>query len=361
MAITENKILTFARTLPEHRMDRKKLHLAEDIVFITISAVICGADTWEEIAEFGRSKKKFLQGLLSLENGIPSPDTFNRFFAGLNPDVFETLFLSWVKGICKHNSGVIAIDGKTVRGSRKEGNKTAIHMVSAFAAANNLVLGQVKTHQKSNEITAIPELLKVLDIEGCIITIDAMGCQTKIAETIIDKGADYLLAVKENQKELYSDIIDTFRFTAKEKLSQYEDVDTGHGRVETRICTFTSDLSQLSRADDWMGLNALVKIESIRYIKSSGVTQTETRYYITSLEQDAKSIGQAVRSHWSIENNLHWQLDVSFNEDKSRKRDKNAAENYSVILRMALNLIKSEKTTKRSVKGKRLKAVQILD
>jgi predicted transposase YbfD/YdcC len=356
MIFNENKILTFARTLPEHRMDRKKLHLAEDIVFITLAAVICGADTWEEIAEFGRSKKTFLQSILSLKNGIPSPDTFNRFFAGLNPKVFETLFLSWVKGLCKYNSGVIAIDGKTVRGSRKEGSKSAIHMVSAFAAANNLVLGQVKTDQKSNEITAIPELLKILDIEGCIVTIDAMGCQTKIAKTIVGQGADYLLAVKENQKELYSNIIDTFRFTSKENLIQYEDVDTGHGRVETRICTLTKDLSLLSRGDDWINLNALVKIESIRYTKVSGTTQTETRYYITSLKSDAKSVGQAVRSHWSVENNLHWQLDVSFNEDKSRKRDRNAAENYSVILRMALNLIKGEKSTKGSVKGKRLKA-----
>jgi predicted transposase YbfD/YdcC len=356
MAFNENKILTFARTLPEHRMDRKKLHLAEDIVFITLVAVICGADTWEEIAEFGRSKKGFLRSILSLKNGIPSPDTFNRFFAGLNPKVFETLFLSWAQGLCKHNSGVIAIDGKTVRGSRKEGGKSAIHMVSAFSAANNLVLGQVKTNQKSNEITAIPELIKVLDIEGCIVTIDAMGCQTKIAKAIIDQGADYLLAVKENQKELYSNIIDTFRFTPKEKLIQYEDIDTGHGRVETRLCTVTNNLGQLSRVDDWEHINALVKIESVRYIKVSGITQNETRYYITSLNHNTKTIGQAVRSHWSIENNLHWQLDVSFNEDKSRKRDRNAAENYSVILRMALNLIKNEKSTKRSVKGKRLKA-----
>jgi len=356
MKNNENKILTFARTLPEHRMERKKLHLAEDIVFITIAAVICGADTWEDIADFGRIKKKFLKNILSLKHGIPSPDTFNRFFAGLNPEVFETLFLSWVKCLCKQNSGVIAIDGKTIRGSRKEGNKSAIHMVSAFAATNSLVLGQVKTNQKSNEITAIPELLKVLDIEGCTITIDAMGCQTKIAEDIVNKGANYILAVKENQKELHTNIIDTFRFTSKENLIIHEDVDVGHGRVETRLCTATTDLSQLSRGNDWKNIKTLVKIDSKRYIKVSGETQTETRYYITSLKAEAESIGNSIRSHWSIENNLHWQLDVSFNEDKSRKRDRNAAENYSVILRMALNLIKSEKSTKRSVKGKRLKA-----
>jgi predicted transposase YbfD/YdcC len=352
----ENKLLIFARSLPDHRMDRKKLHLAENIVFITLVAVICGAETWEEIAEFGHSKKNSLKRFLNLENGIPSPDTFNRFFAILNPTMFESLFLSWIKGLCKKHKGVVAIDGKTVRGSRKEGNKSAIHMVSAFATANNLVIGQVKTSQKSNEITAIPELIKVLDIEDCIITIDAMGCQTKIAESIIANGAAYILAVKENQKELYANIIDTFRFAKAEKITSYEDVDIGHGRVETRVCSITNDLDLLTNAEDWRDVSTLVKIDSQRYIKATGETQKETRYYITSLEKDAKKIGQAIRSHWGIENKLHWQLDVSFGEDKSRKRDRNAAENYSVVLRMALNLVKSENSTKRSVKGKRLKA-----
>jgi predicted transposase YbfD/YdcC len=352
----ENKILTFARTLPEHRMDRKKLHLAEDIVYITLAAVICGADTWEDISDFGRSKEEFLKHTLSLKHGIPSPDTFNRFFAGLSSSVFEANFIAWVKDICSQNSGVIAIDGKTVRGSRKQGNKSAIHMVSAFAAANNLVLGQVKTNQKSNEITAIPELLKVLDIEGCIITIDAMGCQTKIAREIIDKGAEYILAVKENQKELFDDIVDTFRFVPKDKTVSHEDTDAGHGRVETRACTVTNDLSFLSGKENWQNINTLVKIESTRFTKATGETQRETRYYITSCKPNPESIGNAVRSHWGIENKLHWQLDVSFGEDKSRKRDRNAAENYSVILRMALNIIKNEKSTRRSVKGKRLKA-----
>jgi predicted transposase YbfD/YdcC len=352
----EIKLLKFARSLPDCRMDRKKLHLAEDIVFITLAAVVCGAETWEDIADFGRSKIIFLKRFLKLENGIPSPDTFNRFFASLNPKVFESLFLSWIKGLCKDHKGVVAIDGKTVRGSRKQGNKSAIHMVSAFAAANGLVIGQVKINQKSNEITAIPELINVLDIEDCIITIDAMGCQTKIAEAIITNEADYILAVKENQKELYANIIDTFRFAEDKKIKSYEDVDTGHGRVETRLCTITNNLELLTNVQDWRNINSLVKIESQRYIKSTGETQKETRYYISSLDKDAKTIGQAIRSHWGIENKLHWQLDVSFGEDKSRKRDRNAAENYSIVLRMALNLVKSENTTKRSVKGKRLKA-----
>ena len=352
----ENKLLIFAHSIPDHRMDRKKLHLAKDIVFITLAAVICGAETWEEIAEFGRSKKKFLKQFIKLENGIPSPDTFNRFFAALNPMTFESLFLSWVNGLCKSHKGVVAIDGKTVRGSRKKGNKSAIHMVSAFAAANNLVIGQVKTNQKSNEITAIPELIKVLDIEDCIITIDAMGCQTKIAESIVNNGADYILAVKENQKELYANIIDTFRFAKAGKTVSFEDVDIGHGRVETRVCSITNNLDLLTNFEAWKNISALVKIDSQRYIKATGETQKETRYYISSLEKDAKKIGQAVRSHWGIENKLHWQLDVSFGEDKSRKRDRNAAENYSVVLRMALNLVKNEKSTKKSVRGKRLKA-----
>ncbi|PRY93845.1 DDE family transposase [Marinilabilia salmonicolor] len=352
----ENKLLNFARSLPEHRMDRKKLHLAEDIVYITLAAVICGADTWEDICQFGRSKEDFLKQTLSLKNGIPSPDTFNRFFAVLSPDVFEANFISWVKEICNKNTGVIAIDGKAVRGSRKQGNKSAIHMVGAFAAANGLALGQVKTNQKSNEITAIPELLKVLDIEGCIVTIDAMGCQTKIAQKIIGKGADYILAVKDNQKELHTEIVDTFRFSPRDKMAVHEAVDAGHGRVETRVCTITDDLSLLSNTGKWQNVSRLVKIDSTRFLKASKETQQETRYYITSCKLTPEEIGAAIRSHWSIENQLHWQLDVSFGEDKSRKRDRNAAENYSVILRMALNIVKNEKTTKRSVKGKRLKA-----
>jgi predicted transposase YbfD/YdcC len=356
MDIENNNLLLFARRLPDHRMERKKLHLAEDIVYMTLAAVICGADTWEDIAEFGRSKKDFLEEVLSLKNGIPSPDTFNRFFAGLAPGEFEKEFMSWVKGICKENKGVVSFDGKTVRGSRKKGNKSAIHMVSAFAQSNNLVLGQIKTAEKSNEITAIPELINLLDIEGCTVTIDAMGCQTKIAHSIIEHKADYALAVKENQKELYANIQDTFRFVAQEKQASFEDVDAGHGRVETRKCTVTSDLSHISRADDWEKIQTLVRIESERYIKATAVTQRETRYYISSLAPDPNYLEKVIRSHWGIENKLHWHLDVSFNEDKSRKRDRNAAENYSVILRLALNLVKNERSTKRSVRTKRLKA-----
>jgi len=351
-----NDLLIFARRLTDHRMERKKLHLAEDIVYLTLAAVICGADTWEDIAEFGRSKRVFFEGILSLKNGIPSHDTINRFFAGLVPGEFEKQFISWVKEICGQNKGVVSFDGKTIRGSRKSGNKSAIHMVSAFAQSNNLVLGQIKTVEKSNEITAIPELIKILDLEGCIVTIDAMGCQTKIAQTIIEHKADYALAVKENQKELHTNIEDTFRFMSHGKPSCFEETDTGHGRVEIRRCTVTNDLSHITRPDTWANIQTLVRIESERYTKATGVTQKETRYYISSLNPDPVLLEKVIRSHWGIENKLHWHLDVSFNEDKSRKRDRNAAENYSVILRMALNLIKNEKSTKRSVRTKRLKA-----
>lgn len=352
----ENRILTFAKSIPEHRMERRKLHPVENIVFITLCAVICGADTWEDINDFGHAKEDFFKGMLNLEHGIPSPDTFNRFFAGLSPGVFESRFMEWVSELCSQNSGIIAIDGKTVRGSKKQGNKSAIHMVSAFATANHLVLGQLKTEEKSNEITAIPELLEVLDIEGCTITIDAMGCQREIAKAIVQKKADYILAVKENQKELHSNIVDSFRLVPKQKQVDYEELDMGHGRIETRLCTVISDLSLVFGQGNWEKLTCLVRVESTRTFKASGEIQQETRYFISSREPNAKEIAAGVRSHWDIENNLHWQLDVSFNEDKSRKRDRNAAENYSVITRMALNMIKNEKTSKRSVRGKRLKA-----
>jgi predicted transposase YbfD/YdcC len=352
----ENGILKFARTVPDRRINRKKLHLSEDIVFITFAAVLCGADTWEDIAAFGRAKKDFLKEFLLLPEGIPSPDTFNRFFAGLDSKVFETQFLSWVKDLSGQVDGVVAIDGKTIRGSRKAGAKSAIHMVSAFACANNLILGQVKTAQKSNEITAIPELLKVLDIDGCTVTIDAMGCQTKIVKAIIDKNADYVLAVKENQKELYTNIKDSFRCVPKSSQFSFIDTDGGHGRVETRTCTVTSDLSELTKKDDWAKIQTVVRIESVRYTKSTEETTTDTRYFITNKLSNPEVLAKVVRSHWGIENKVHWLLDVAFSEDHSRKRDRNAAENYSVILRMALNLLKNEKTAKRSIKGKRLKA-----
>ena len=340
-------------SLTDPRVERTREHLLEDIIFITIAAVICGCENWNEIESYGESKQEWLSGFLRLPGGIPSHDTFNRVFSAIDSLAFEACFVEWVKEIAELTDGeIISIDGKTVRGSRGKGAKSAIHMVSAWAGTNNMVLGQVKTAEKSNEITAIPKLLSILELKGCIVTIDAMGCQTAITEQIKVSKADYVIAVKGNQGQLEQDVEDTLRFC--KPVSQHKEVDTGHGRVETRICRVYTDLSHVQQPERWIGLKAIVCIESIRYLKASQAEQKQTRYYITSLDADAVKIARAIRSHWGIENSLHWLLDVAFHEDGSRKRAGNAAENFSVICRIALNLIKNNTSKKRSVKGKRL-------
>ncbi|MET3981845.1 putative transposase YbfD/YdcC [Mucilaginibacter sp. UYP25] len=340
-------------SLTDPRVDRTREHLLEDIIFITIAAVICGCENWNDIESYGHSKQAWLSGFLSLPAGIPSHDTFNRVFAALDPLEFETCFLEWVKSVAKLTDGeIISIDGKTIRGSRGKGPKSAIHMVSAWAGTNTMVLGQVKTAEKSNEITAIPKLLNVLELKECIVTIDAMGCQTAIIKQIKEAGADYVIAVKGNQGQLEQDVADTLRFCSP--VSQYKDVDSGHGRIETRICSVYTDLSHVQQPERWPGVKAIVCVEATRYLKASQKEQKEKRYYITSMGAGAEKIAGAVRSHWGIENSLHWILDVAFNEDSSRKRTGNVAENFSIICRIALNLIKNDTTKKRSVKGKRL-------
>lgn len=347
--------LDFFTNLEDPRVDRTKVHLLEDIIFITIAAVICCAETWNDIENYGNSKKSWLKQYLELPNGIPSHDTFNRFFSALDPGHLESCFLDWVKSITKLTEGeVVSVDGKTLRGSRDTGSKSIVHMVSAWANVNQLSLGQVKVDDKSNEITAIPKLLKVLAIKGCIVTIDAMGCQTAIAEKIIEKKADYILAVKGNQGSLEVGILDTIKL--EKPVDSWEDTDFGHGRIETRNCSVYTDFSHIENSKRWKELNCIVKVDAKRYIKSSGQEQSETRLYISSLTPNAEKIGKSIRDHWGIENSLHWVLDVAFGEDKSRKRDGYAAQNFSVINRIALNLIKNEKTKKRSVKGKRLDA-----
>lgn len=349
----ENPILNFAIQIIDHRIDRNKCHASEDIVFIAVCAIICGAETWDEVALFGNSKKKFFKQFLQLKNGIPSHDTFNRFFSLLDPEQFQHQFINWVKGITKKSKGVVSIDGKTIRGSK--GKSSTIHLVSAFSKANGMVLGQVKTKDKSNEITAIPELLDLLDLTGCVVTIDAMGCQKHIVEKIIDKKADYVLPVKENQPGLKQDIEDTFNFPTSE-ISSSETVDCDHGRVETRKTFVCSDLSQIHQLSQWKGIKTVVKTENTRFIKATGIEECNVQYYISSLKGNVSEIAGCIRDHWAIENNLHWALDVSFGEDASRKREKNAAQNYSTILKTALNTIKMDKKTKGSVKAKRLKA-----
>jgi len=359
--------LSFFTGLHDPRIERTKAHLLEDILFIAITSVICGAESWNDMEDFGKSKEPWLRTILRLPEGIPSHDTFNRVFSMLDPKELETGFLEWTRSASRLTEGeVVSIDGKSLRGSRSGGNKSIVHMVSAWASENSMVLGQLKVSDKSNEITAIPELLKLLAVKGCIVTIDAMGCQKDIASAIIGKEADYILSLKENQGNLYQQAKDSFRFLDAASVS--EDVDCGHGRVETRVCSAIDDLSMIRCGKGWENLRSLVRVEAERYMKATGESEKETRFYISSLPADAALLNRSIRSHWKIENSLHWVLDVAFNEDHSRKRAGHAAQNFSVISRIALNLLKNETASKRGIKGKRLKAgwddkylVKILD
>lgn len=351
----EKTLLEILANLNDHRIERKKEHLLIDIVVITIAAVICGAENWNQIQMFGQSKYDWFKTFLKLPNGIPSHDTFNRFFSLLEPDKFESIFMEWVSTISTRVKGeVINIDGKTIRGAKNLDKKSPIHMVSAWANSNNLVLGQIKVNEKSNEITAIPELLEVLLVENCIITIDAMGCQVQIAQKIIDQKADYILAVKGNQKELEQNIEDSFRFFKADEI--HEDIDAGHGRVEIRKCSVITNFEYLDNKTKWVNLKSIVKIESERYFKSTGKTEKSSRIYISSLQDTAENFQNYIRSHWGIENKLHWTLDVSFREDASRKRAGNSAQNFSVVNKTALNLLKNDISIKASVMSKRLNA-----
>ncbi len=353
----DNKLISIFGSVEDPRSHINQLHDLEDILLIGIISVICGAETWKQMVEFAHSKKEFLRKYLKLKNGIPSEDTINRVFSSVDSEQFESCFIEWVNSISAITKGqVIAIDGKTLRGAKSKGKKSPVHMVSAWANENNLVLGQVRVNEKSNEITAIPELLDKLMVQGNIITIDAMGTQTDIAEKIIENKADYILAVKENQKQLLEEIIDEFKFSKDIEVDTH--IDIGHGRVETRKCSVVSNfLFVENKNNKWVNLNQVIKIESVREFKNSDKpTEKATRYYISSLENNANQYQKNIRSHWGVENKLHWTLDVAFSEDASRKRNKNAAQNYSVLLKIALNLLKNEKTEKQGIAGKRLKA-----
>lgn len=352
-----SKLIGIFSQIEDNRRDLSKLHKLNDILVMAIIAVICGADTWNNIEEYCEAKAEWLSKFLNLENGIPSHDTFNRVISSIDSEHFERCFIEWVSELIKITDvkEIINIDGKTIRGAKEHGKKSPIHMVSAWAHNNNLVLGQVKVNEKSNEITAIPKLLEVLSLENSIVTIDAMGCQTAIAEKIIEKNADYVLAVKNNQEQLLENIEDEFRFS--KEIEIFEDIDLGHGRMETRKCSVLSKFQHIENQDKWKNLQSIVRIESTREFKNSDKPKEKSvRYYISSLKVSAKEFQHITRSHWSIENKLHWILDVAFLEDQSRKRDNNAAQNFSVLTKIALNLLKNEKTAKVGVKGKRLKA-----
>lgn len=329
-------------------------HQLHDILLLVLSAVLCGANEWEEIADFGIEEQQWLSKYGSFGYGIPSHDTINRVFSAISPDEFSACFSEWVNSLRQHfEQEVVAIDGKRICNSHHNDNP-AIHMVSAFATQNGLCLGQVATREKSNEITAIPELLSLLEVKGCIVTIDAMGCQRNIASKILNCEADYILAVKENHPALAEGIRDTTRFIAP--VSTHEDLDCGHGRIETRRCLVYNNLEMIHGANKWDGLKTIVRIDSERTIKSTGETSQETRYYISSMEAKAEMFNQWVRNHWAIENNLHWTLDVVFREDQSRKRKGYAAQNFNTVRKTVLAILVNDKQSNVSKKRKRFKA-----
>ena len=349
-------------SISDPRIDRTKRHKLIDILVIAICATICGADGWEEFELFGQAKQEWFKSFLELPHGIPSDDTFRRVFCRINPRQFQHCFLEWVRSVYQLTQGqVVAIDGKQARRSYDRGaGKTAINMVSAWASQNGMVLGQVKVDAKSNEITAIPELLSLLEIAGCIVTIDAIGCQTEIAARIMDKEADYVLALKANQGTLSEDVVRYFEWALADQFKRttyhsQQTTDGEHGRLEVRRYYVTDDIEWLSQKAAWRGLRSIAMVESERTVLGKE-TSIERRYYISSLAADARQLGKAIRGHWSIENSLHWVLDIAFREDESRIRKDHAPENVATLRHIALNLLKQEKTAKVGVKAKRLKA-----
>ena len=361
MEYSHGSIMSHFSSLEDPRANNRE-HLLLEVITMALCAVICGADSWVEVELFGRAKQSWFATFLQLPSGIPSHDTFGRIFAKLDPQQFQAAFLSWMQGIQELTAGqVVAIDGKTVRHSYDTlSGQKAMHMVSAWASENRLVLGQVKVDEKSNEITAIPELLQLLALKGCIVTIDAMGCQKEIARQIIEQEADYVLAVKGNQPHLQEDLQELFDYASESHFKEADyakTVNKGHGRIEIRACwTLTQPdyFRYIRHFDEWVGCRSIVMIKSERRIGDQ--SSCEVRYFISSLDGSAKQTLAAVRQHWGVENGLHWKLDIAFREDECRVRQENAAQNLVVLRHIALNLLQQEKTTQAGTHAKRLKA-----
>ena len=356
-------LVQYLGDIEDYRSGNAIDHKLIDILVIAILGVLCGADGWTEIQLFGESKKKWLKTFLDLPNGIPSHDTFGRVFARIDPEQFHNSFVEWVQSLSEIMKGqVVSIDGKTARGTKdKAKGKRAIHVVSAWANANKLVLGQRKIDDKSNEITAIPELLRMLDVSGCIVTIDAMGTQKTIAKEIIDGGADYVLSLKKNQGTLYEDVELFFKEEVlpqpkdelKEKQQYFHTLDKDHGRLEKREYYVIDDIDWLSQRSAWPELQGIGLSVLTRTVGET--TSVEYHYDIHSIKDcTAEAFGKYKRSHWGIENSLHWVLDIAFREDESRCREGNSAENLNILRHMTLNLLKQEQSCKRGIKAKRL-------
>ena len=362
-------ITTHFGQIDDPRYHHSPPHLLREIMAIALSAILSGANDWEAVAVFGRARESWFRTFLRLPNGTPSADTFQRVFAQIDPDQFQASFVNWVTTLSQLTAGeVVAIDGKTLRGSAdRPHDQQAIHLVSAWTSQNALVLGQVKVDEKSNEITASPELLRLLALSGCVVTLDAMGCQTEIATQIVSQGADYVLALKENQGRLYQEVVQLFHdaLTQPDRaipLETAQTIEKDHGRLEKRqawIIHHSDYLAYLDPTARWVGLASVVRVDSQRIINDHHSHQT--RYYISSLAGDPAQLNHAIRTHWTIENQLHWVLDVAFREDHSRVRRGHAAQNLAVLRQIALNLLKRERSTKLSLQNKRLRAAWDLD
>lgn len=351
--------------LPDPRTDKSRIrHQLLDMVVIAICAVICGADSWVSVESFGRAKSKWLSRLLKLPNGIPSHDTFSRVFGLIDSVAFERCFINWIKQVIQVTDGqVVAVDGKHLRRSYDTAtDQGALRLVSAWASSQSVTLGQLKVPDDSNEIPAIPQLLELLRLSGCIVTTDAMGCHPQIAQQIVDGDADYVLALKANQGQLYEDVKLLFDGILDNQLPDVQTntaqtIDGDHGRIETRTAISVADaevIALLRGSETFVNLNAVVKVTAQR--EHNGQTTVKSRYYISSLPADATQLLEAIRTHWSIENCCHWVLDVAFDEDGCRIRKKNGSQNFAILRRIALNLLKGETSAKVGVATKRLKA-----
>lgn len=355
--LTKPSFIEHFKSIEDPRIMRQKQHKLDDIFFITLCAVICGCDGWVSISKFAEMKKTWFEQYLELKNGVPSHDTFGRVFSLIDPKSFQECFSNWITSVVKHALGdVISIDGKCLRGSHDKGNnKAAIHMVSAWSSANKLVIGQVKVDEKSNEITALPELLERLDIAGAVITADALHTQTKTAHLIVEKGADYVLALKGNQSNLHNDVALFFEKTPAsllKTLCHNTTVDGGHGRVEERQISVCKQIDWLLENHNFPFLASIIRVTSKRFVKDKW--SQESRYFISSIkEENAAFFGHCIRSHWGVENNLHWTLDMAFDEDHCRIRKGHSDENMSTFRHLSLNLLKEEKSAKVGIKIKR--------
>lgn len=359
---TPRNLIECFEEMEDPRIDRTRDHKLIDILVIGLCTMVTVGENFTDMEDFGKAKHDWLKTFLELPNGIPSHDTFNRVFSAINPDQFLDCFVRWVKGMCPSlDDDMVSIDGKALRHALNKGD-TVPYIVSAWASKNGLVLGQVKVNDKSNEITAIPELLCALELEGCVVTIDAMGCQKDIADKIIEAKADYVLALKGNHATVHEEFREYFddavpagadaRTPLPEGMDFHQTVEKGHGRIETRRYWQTSDIGWFEDKQLWRGLRSVGMVESIRDV--GGETSIERRLYLSSLQLDVQRFAGAVRSHWGVENSLHWTMDVTFGEDQSRARTQFAAQNLATLRRIVLNLLKKDKTPRLSLRRKRI-------